>query len=297
MARYRTLKIGFFVNEDLCSLSPHHRLLFAGLWLLADRNGILEDRPKRIGAELFPYEHHTLDIHAMLDDLARGDDPFVTRERTHDHAYLVIRKFGNHQQPHQRERSRYLIDSQTLKSSPKKDQAGRKKDQAGRKLPVSSQVGSGIWDLGSEVPSEPPVLDVPAARPSQPKDLQLLWNTLTTEPLPKCRELGPGRRRGAAARLRERTLDDWRLIIDRIEKSDWCRGDNDRSWKADFDFLLKPDTAARVLEGKYDNRPKKHVNGKAERPKGPSVPGIKETSELLAMFDEPRPPRPERKPS
>ena len=37
-----------------CSMSA--RLLFVGLWTIADRNGRLEDRPKRIRAELFPYD-------------------------------------------------------------------------------------------------------------------------------------------------------------------------------------------------------------------------------------------------
>ena len=60
MARARLLKPGFFRNEMLAELPHATRLLFAGLWLISDREGRLEDRPKRIGADIFPYE--TLDV-------------------------------------------------------------------------------------------------------------------------------------------------------------------------------------------------------------------------------------------
>jgi hypothetical protein len=58
------------------------------------------------------------------------------------------------------------------------------------------------------------------------------------------------------ARLRERPLEEWRPIFQRINASDFCRGQNDRGWIATFDWALQPDTAAKVLEGKYDNRTK-----------------------------------------
>ena len=48
MARSRNIKPGFFKNEDLLDLPYEYRLLFVGLWTLADREGYLEDRPKRI---------------------------------------------------------------------------------------------------------------------------------------------------------------------------------------------------------------------------------------------------------
>src|SRR6185437_3823765 len=59
----------FFINDDLGELSPLHRLLFLGLLALAsDEDGILEDRPKRIQAQVLPYDREA-DVNAMLDDL------------------------------------------------------------------------------------------------------------------------------------------------------------------------------------------------------------------------------------
>src|SRR5262245_4448792 len=61
MARARLLKPGFFTNEDLVELPPAARLLFAGLWTLADREGRLEDRPKRIKLAVLPYDDVDVD--------------------------------------------------------------------------------------------------------------------------------------------------------------------------------------------------------------------------------------------
>ncbi len=99
MARSRLLKPGFFKNEDLAQLSPHARLCFAGLWLLADREGRLEDRPIRLKAELFPYEQ--VDMNGLLTMLAEGG--FIHRYRYENVAYMAIPKFVNHQSPHVRE--------------------------------------------------------------------------------------------------------------------------------------------------------------------------------------------------
>jgi hypothetical protein len=85
--------------------------------------------------------------------------------------------------------------------------------------------------------------------------LKALWNTGTSAPIPQCRELTDKRKRAAAARLKERPLEEWVPIIARINASKFCRGETDRgSWVATFDWLLKPDTAVMVLEGKYDTR-------------------------------------------
>ena len=47
MARSRNIKPSFFMNEDIIELPYEARLLFIGLWTLADREGRLENRPKK----------------------------------------------------------------------------------------------------------------------------------------------------------------------------------------------------------------------------------------------------------
>lgn len=75
MARIRTIKPEFFHSERIADLTFQARLLFVGLWTLADRRGRLEDRPKRIKAQLFSYDNLEIDDH--LEELRSAG--FITR--------------------------------------------------------------------------------------------------------------------------------------------------------------------------------------------------------------------------
>lgn len=99
MARARNLKPGFFTNDQLAEIEPLGRLLFAGLWTIADREGRLEDRPRRIKAELLPYDD--VDIERLL--LALDMHGFIIRYRRGTDAYIQIVNFSKHQNPHVKE--------------------------------------------------------------------------------------------------------------------------------------------------------------------------------------------------
>ena len=95
----RTIKPGFFTNEELTELEPLARLLFAGLWCWADREGRLEDRPRRLRIEILPYDD--CDADALLDQLAgRGLIVRYAADRTR---YIQVVNFVKHQNPHYKE--------------------------------------------------------------------------------------------------------------------------------------------------------------------------------------------------
>jgi len=96
MARARSIKPSFYKNEHLAECEPLARLLFIGLWTLADRDGRLEHRPLRIKAELFPYEN--CDIASLLKQLA--DRGFVRAYESGDVKVLEVCKFREHQRCH-----------------------------------------------------------------------------------------------------------------------------------------------------------------------------------------------------
>ena len=41
--------------------------------------------------------------------------------------------------------------------------------------------------------------------------------------------------------------------MDRAGPSEFLRGNNDRNWKINLDFFLRPDSVTKILEGNYDN--------------------------------------------
>lgn len=54
MARIRTIKPEFWVDDVMVELSLEARLLFIGLWNFVDDEGYIEDKPKRIKMQVFP---------------------------------------------------------------------------------------------------------------------------------------------------------------------------------------------------------------------------------------------------
>lgn len=99
MARARNIKPGFFANEMLAECDPLARLLFAGLWCLADREGRLEDRPKRIRAEVLPYD--ACDPEELLTQLEKHG--FILRYAREEQRFIQVLNFGKHQNPHIKE--------------------------------------------------------------------------------------------------------------------------------------------------------------------------------------------------
>lgn len=99
MPRMRTLKPSFFTNDTLAGVHPLGRILFAGLWCIADRAGRLEDRPQRIKVEVLPYDKANVD--SLLSELQeRG---FIDRYEVCGARFIQIVNFDKHQSPHVRE--------------------------------------------------------------------------------------------------------------------------------------------------------------------------------------------------
>jgi hypothetical protein len=88
------------MNDVLADVEPLGRLLFAGLWCIADREGRLEDRPRRIKAEVLPYDD--CDINELLNQLAKRE--FIIRYEVDGEGYIQVTNFTKHQNPHKNER-------------------------------------------------------------------------------------------------------------------------------------------------------------------------------------------------
>lgn len=121
MARARNLKPSFFRNEKLVARSFASRLLYAGLWTLADRRGILKDRPAWIEMEVFPAD--TVDVEALLNELADWredeDEPLIYRYEVDGKRCIFIPGFAQHNRPHKDEKKSDLPDAPPLVRPPR----------------------------------------------------------------------------------------------------------------------------------------------------------------------------------
>ena len=91
-----------------------------------------------------------------------------------------------------------------------------------------------------------------------------LWNSRNE--LAKVRSFTQNRKRAIKARMNDPFFrQNWKEAFQRMLESPFLTGTNDKGWRADFDWFIKPDSVPRIMEGKYDHKaPVKtysHANG------------------------------------
>ena len=80
--------------------------------------------------------------------------------------------------------------------------------------------------------------------------------------LPAIKSLSEARKKSIRARLNQYSIEQIHEVFKKAEASDFLRGKNDRSWTANFDWIMKDSNMAKILDGNYDNKYKK-----TEKPK------------------------------
>lgn len=168
MARARNIKPKFFQNDELGELSPLARLLFIGLWTIADYKGCLEYRAKRIKTQLLPYDE------CSIEELASALDKsgFIAIYSVAGRMYIKILKFTEHQNPHKNERdSGSEIPDLSEKDCEisKLTQDGSTRDKNGTAPAVSLLLNpvslNPLPDSGLPPPAEPPAEKIEPENP------------------------------------------------------------------------------------------------------------------------------------
>lgn len=255
MARARNIKPGFFKNETLAECSPLARLLFAGLWCLADRAGRLEDRPKRIRAEILPYDDGSVDD--MLNELHQTG--FILRYQAGEQRLIQVLNFSKHQNPHCRE-PESTIPAQGEHSACTVQEQGEHRAGPADSLNL-------IPDSLNPITATSPTGD-PLACPAE-EIVSLYHEAMPINP--RCKVLNTARRGAIKARWLEASrltckpfgyntrvdgLAAWRTFFETCNASSFLTGQaaaqpGKPPFLADIDFLTSPGGFAKCLENKY----------------------------------------------
>ena len=281
MARSRNIKPGFYKNEDLAECSIWARYIFPGLWMLADREGRLEDRPKRIKGELLPFDSQ--EAEPLLKELsARG---FIIQYEVDGKAYIQITAFKKHQNPHHKEQSSVIPPPQSPGFTP---DATTPKPRA---LPPCDstnasdkpEIHQATSDFSSGVNPADSLLLIPdslnpitttspaggqLACPVE-EIVSLYHESMPTNP--RCKVLNPSRRGAIKARWLEASrltcepfgystradgIHAWRTFFETCNESAFLTGQAPSQpgkppFLADIDFLISPSGFTKCLENKY----------------------------------------------
>lgn len=84
---------------------------------------------------------------------------------------------------------------------------------------------------------------------------------------PSIRSLSEARKKAIKARLKTYSMDDFRTLFEKAEASSFLKGNNNRNWSANFDWLIKDSNMAKVIDGNYDDKPRKDSGRKEIVPK------------------------------
>jgi hypothetical protein len=215
MPRARNIKPGFFMNDALAEIDPLGRLLFAGLWTIADREGRLEDRPRKIKAELLPYDE--CDCDALLDDLSKHG--FIQRYTHEAHGFIQVCNFGRHQNPHQNEAASVIPE-------PPKYQAEMGIPTTPVQVPEQHQSNRAdslnpLTDSPSLIPSSATARSAHGRGANYPEDFEKFWAQYPNKKA-KDRALKAWRSLKPSAELQERMLA---AIAQQRMGRDWLKDD------------------------------------------------------------------------
>lgn len=97
MARIRSVKPEFWTDEDVTDASRDARLLFIGLWNIADDAGRLWDKPRQIKAQVLPTDDD-VDVAALIEELV-GIGLLSRWVSADGRNFLQVRNFSQHQRP------------------------------------------------------------------------------------------------------------------------------------------------------------------------------------------------------
>ena len=126
-------------------------------------------------------------------------------------------------------------------------------DRLGKDRLGKDSLGEYIEDSEGEPPTPPP------AKVRESLDYEYVQNMYNSycPSLPKCKSLSDARKKAIRARIKSgRTMNDFGTLFEKAEASSFLKGQNDRNWTANFDWLIKDSNMAKVLDGNYDNKPK-----------------------------------------
>lgn len=268
MPRARNIKPGFFTNDELVALPFETRLLFIGLWTIADRAGRLLDRPKKIKMDVMPGDE--VDVDACLAQLANGG--FIRRYAVDGLRIVQVVNWSKHQNPHVKEAVSTLPEqgSPDCSASQELDEhhaptvlAEEIPERAGL-IPDSGYL---IPDTGSPSTASPSADDV---RQCPAGALVDAYHELM--PInPRVKVLSDARRSAIKARWIEASklscapfgyttksagLVAWREFFGICSESKFLTGlsppaPGKPAFVADIDFIFSPSGFAKTLENKY----------------------------------------------
>ncbi len=239
MARKRMIDPNIWQSEDFGKLSNLAKIVFIGLFSLADDEGRGRANPTYLKSTLFPYNEkmRSTDIEVALSEISRNMSIlFYSYNESNYYSLLSWNTFQKIDKPTDSKIPAFEKDNKEIRLLFGEDSA-----RASRKVAPNIIEKNRI------------------RREDNISDFQTTYNSLCTN-LPQVQKITDKREKAIDKFLKEFTKEQFVEICKIANNSDFLIGKNEKGWKADFDFILRTDKATSILEGKYNNKAKQTKN-------------------------------------
>lgn len=240
MARKRMIDPSIWQSEDFGKLSNLAKIVFIGLFSLADDEGRGRANPMYLKSNLFPYNEdmRSADIEkALLEISSNMSVIFYSCDGSSYYSLLSWYTFQKMEKP------------------------------TNSKLPAFDENSKEIHRLFAEASPKGSRPVVPKRKEDNRKEkeekrneIKDIYNSVCTK-LPQVQKLTEKRNKSIDNFLKDFSIEQFEGICKIANVSEFLIGNNDRNWKADFDFLMRTDKATAILEGKYSQKKRDKLDG------------------------------------
>lgn len=230
MARKRMIDPSIWINEDFGTLTNLAKLVFIGLFSIADDEGRGKASPAYIKAVLFPYNDdlRVADIEKALSEISSKMS--VIFYSCDENKYYTLTSWNKWQK----------IDKPSNSSIPAYEE-----DNKGIRLLFDEHSTSGRRVVATNRIEE-------NRKEKEEKRIKIkdIYNKNCPN-LPQVQKLTDKRKKAIDKFLEEFSEEQFTQICKIANNTDFLIGKNNEGWKADFDFLMRIDKATNIFEGKY----------------------------------------------
>lgn len=232
MARKRMIDPNIWQSEDFSKLTTLAKLIFIGLFSLADDEGRGRCNPVYLKSTLFPYEEgiRSADIDKTLSEISSNMSVLFY---SHDGSnYYSLYNWNTWQK----------IDKPSASKIPEYIE--------NKSILLFDESSTNARRVVSPNKKENKNINRKEIEDKRNKVIEI-YNQYCSN-LPRVQKITDKRQKAIDKFIDEFTEEQIIEICQKANISDFLTGKNDRNWKADFDFIMRIDKATNILENKYN---------------------------------------------
>lgn len=241
MARKRMIDPSIWQSEDFSRLSTLAKLVFIGLFSLADDEGRGRCNPVYLKSTLFPYEENirSADIDKTLSEISSNMSVVLySCDGSNYYSLLSWDTFQKIDRPSQSKIPEYNENTMEL---------------------LFDEHSTSTRRVVAPNKNKKRIEDNKNIKEDNRNKVVEIYNAYCTN-LPQVQKITDKRNKTIDNFLKEFSIEQLDTICKIANASEFLTGNNDRNWKADFDFIMRSDKATAILEGKYSNIKKGGIN-------------------------------------